>query len=247
MNIYPAIDLKSGECVRLYQGCYDKITSYDQDPCMRAKSFFDQGATTIHVVDLDGAKQGKSANLDLILKIAQETDLKIQMGGGIRTKQQVKHLLNEGISRVVLGSIAILHTDDVKEWIQELGCEQIVLAFDVRLDKNGEPKLALHGWQSLSEKSLWQLIDEYADVSLLHVLCTDIQRDGTLQGPNVTLYEECVRRYPSIHFQASGGISTLNDLRALSAIPVASAIVGKAIYENKFSLESALKTVSICG
>lgn len=240
MNIYPAIDLKSGLCVRLYQGCYDQVTVYEKDPIKLAKSFAEQGATIMHVVDLDGAKEGKSMNLDLILKMALESAIKIQMGGGIRTKQQVNDLIRQGIYRVVLGSIAVLKPQDVKEWIREFGPERIVLAFDVRMDEKQEPKLALQGWQTQSDQSLWQLLDEYQDASLRHVLCTDIHCDGTMRGPNFNLYKECVKRYPAINFQASGGVSSLNDLRELAAIPVSGAILGKAMYENKVTLATAL-------
>src|SRR3990167_3774637 len=244
MNIYPAIDLKSGECVRLFQGRYDTVTIYEKDPIALAKSFSEQGATVLHVVDLDGASIGQSVNFNLISKIVDVPGLKIQTGGGFRTKQQVQNALNSGIFRVVLGSHAILKPDDVKMWINEFGSEKIVLALDVRFDNNGDPKLALQGWQIESQKNLWQLLDEYQDVSLKHVLCTDIQCDGTLQGPNFNLYRECKKRYPTLHFQASGGISTLSDLKKLSEIPISGAIVGKALYENKFSLQDAFNEIT---
>lgn len=244
MNIYPAIDLMSGKCVRLYQGCYDQMTLYDNNPIRLAKSFAKQGAQVLHVVDLDGAKQGKTVNLDLIIKIKQETKLNIQMGGGIRSRNQVREILSQGIDKVILGSIAISNPDDVKQWIAELGPEHFVLALDVRMDETNAPKLALHGWKTRSEKNLWDLLEKYKYSSLQHVLCTDISRDGTLQGPNINLYTECVNRYPAISFQASGGVSDLADLTALAKIPVASVIVGKALYENKFSLVDALNEVT---
>lgn len=246
MNIYPAIDLKSGACVRLYQGCYDKVTVYQKDPVLLAQSFAEQGARILHVVDLDGAKQGSSINLDLIEKITKESGLQIQTGGGIRTEEQIRDLLNKNIARVVLGSVAVLQPNVVKNWLQEFGGEKIVLALDIRMDENNFPKLALHGWQTESEKNLWDLLDEYQDTPLKHVLCTDIHQDGTLQGPNLKLYQDCVKRYSQLHFQASGGIGHLKDLRELSAVPVAGVIVGKALYENKFTLPEALNEVTVC-
>ncbi len=249
MNIYPAIDLKSGKCVRLYQGSYEQVTLYANDPVDVAKTFAKQGATVLHVVDLDGAKQGKSENLDLIEKISRESGLWVQTGGGIRTRQNVYDILNKGIARVVLGSIAISQPQEVRKWIHELGSDRIVLALDIRMDANNEPKLALHGWQKPSEKSLWQILDEYQESGLQHVLCTDILCDGTLQGPNINLYKECMWRYPNLHLQASGGVSSLNDLRELALIPVSGVIIGKALYENKFTLSAAFNEVaksSIC-
>src|SRR3990167_2962352 len=246
MKIYPAIDLMSGECVRLYQGRYDQVTVYENNPVRLAEVFAKQGASVLHIVDLDGAKQGKSVNLDLIIKIKEITGLAIQMGGGIRSRKQVSEILNQGIDRVILGSIAISNPDVVKEWIEEFGHERFVLAFDIRMDETNLPKLALHGWETRSEKNLWELLDEYQYSSLRHVLCTDIGRDGTLLGSNINLYTECVNRYPSIAFQASGGVSALTDLCALSNIPVTSVIVGKALYENKFSLVHALNEVLSC-
>lgn len=246
MNIYPAIDLMSGECVRLYQGRYDQVTVYENNPIRLAIAFAKQGASILHIVDLDGAKQGKSVNLDLIIKIKEITGLAVQMGGGIRSRKQVSEILNQRIDRVILGSIAISNPGIVKEWIEEFGYERFVLALDIRMDESNAPKLVLHGWETRSEKNLWELLDEYLSSSLRHVLCTDVSRDGTLRGPNINLYTECISRYPSIAFQASGGVSALTDLRALSSIPVTSVIVGKALYENKFSLGDALNEVLSC-
>ncbi len=240
MQIYPAIDLKNGQCVRLYQGSYDQVTIYENDPLKTAVSFAEQGAEFIHIVDLDGAKQGHSVNLSIIEQIARETDLTVQTGGGIRSEQQVTDLLAAGISRVVLGSIAAKEIATVKKWLDQYGADKIVLALDIRFDDAGVPRLAVHGWQTATEKSLWDILDDYQS-SALHVLCTDIALDGTLQGPNVKLYQACVDRYPQLQFQASGGISCLNDLTQLAKVPVASVIIGKALYENKFSLRSALE------
>jgi phosphoribosylformimino-5-aminoimidazole carboxamide ribotide isomerase len=246
MKIYPAIDLKSGECVRLHQGSFEQVTYYSKDPIFMASSFAQQGATFLHIVDLDGAKQGKPVNSEIIVKIAQETALKVQTGGGIRTKEEIKAFIAKGIDRIVLGSIAILQPLLVKQWLHEFGAEKIVLALDIRMNENAEPTVAMQGWQTNSEISLWQLLDDYQDSPLQHILCTDIHRDGTLQGPNINLYKECCSRYPLYQFQASGGISSLKDLRALAQIPVAATIIGKALYEKQFSVQEALDEIKSC-
>lgn len=241
MNIYPAIDLQSGKCVRLFQGSYDQVTEYDEDPIKMARDFVSQGAKRLHIVDLDGAKKGEPVNLDLILKIKESTRAQIQMGGGIRSPEKARHILKSRIDRIIIGSLAISNPSEIKTWIKEFGPDQIVLALDIRLDEKQVPRLALHGWQTPSDKNLWDLIAEYEESGLKHVLCTDIGKDGTLTGPNISLYQECINRFPQILFQASGGIGSLKDLQELSTIPVDGAIIGKAIYEKKFTVHEALR------
>jgi phosphoribosylformimino-5-aminoimidazole carboxamide ribotide isomerase len=245
MNIIPAIDIMSGYCVRLYQGSFDNVTRYHTDPVVIAQFFYKQGAKFLHVVDLDGAKTGKPVHLDIVMQILQKTKLKIQMGGGIRDHQQLKTILDAGVSRVILGSVAVSQPDLVHQWLKEFGVEKIVLGFDVRIDEGNIPLCATHGWQMNSLRSLWELLDEY-DEDGLHILCTDIERDGTLTGPNIEFYRECHRRYPSLHFQASGGICQISDLTELSGIPVSDVIIGKALYENHFNLIEALVEVREC-
>jgi len=240
MQIYPAIDLKSGQCVRLYKGDYDQMTVYEKNPVNLAKSFKQQNADMLHVVDLDGAKTGESINADIILKIYQETGLKIQTGGGIRTREKVSKLLSQGIARVIIGSIAISQPGEVLSWLEEFGSEKIVLALDIRWNKANEPVLAQQGWVNTSDKTLWELLDYYQKGSIKHVLCTDIARDGTLSGPNFALYQECMMRYPTIQFQASGGISSLRDIQRLKQTAIAGVIIGKALYENIFSLQEVM-------
>jgi phosphoribosylformimino-5-aminoimidazole carboxamide ribotide isomerase len=240
MKIYPAIDLKSGECVRLYKGCFDQVTTYQKDPLATAQSFAQQGAEFLHIVDLDGAKNGSAQHTEIILTIAQSTKLCIQTGGGIRTTQQINTLLQGGIARVILGSIAIENPQQVSQWLQEFGGEKIVLALDIRMNDHQQPQLASHGWLVNNSIHLWQLLENYQDCGLKHILCTDIDRDGTLQGPNLALYQESIQRYPAFNFQASGGISNLEDLAALAKIPVSGAVIGKALYEKKFTLQEAI-------
>jgi len=239
MNIYPAIDLKSGECVRLYKGSFTDVTVYEKDPVQVAIDYAEQGATDLHIIDLDGAKEGNPANVELIARILQVTRLQVQVGGGIRTKAQIEAYFNQGVSRVIVGSMAITDPSTVKSWLNEYGDDKIVLALDVRMDEKKQPLVATHGWQVNSTTALWDILDLYLDVPLKNILCTDISRDGTLEGPNVELYKECITRYPQLLFQASGGVSSLQDLEDLARIPVSGAIVGKALYENQFSLVEA--------
>ncbi|MFI4954491.1 MAG: 1-(5-phosphoribosyl)-5-[(5-phosphoribosylamino)methylideneamino]imidazole-4-carboxamide isomerase [Gammaproteobacteria bacterium] len=240
MNIYPAIDLINGQCVRLHQGNYDEMTAYANDPVKMAQEFAKHGAKYLHVVDLDGAKQQSPQHFEIIERITKETTLQVQTGGGIRTAEQIRAYLQAGVQRIILGSIAVAQIEQVKKWFNEFGAERLVLALDIRMQEDGTPLLATHGWQENSNVSLWDLIDMYQEVELQHVLCTDIARDGTLQGPNFVLYRECTQRYPHIQFQASGGIKGLEDIQQLAEIPMAAAIVGKALYEGRVRLEELL-------
>ena len=245
MIIYPAIDVRNGNCVRLFQGDFAEETCYSQNPIEVVKTYASEGATCVHVVDLEGAKQGYPVQQNLIIQMQRESHLNIQIGGGIRDKETIDLLLNEGISRVVLGSIAVNKPSIVKKWLKHYGSEKIALALDVRIDHAKDPILATQGWKRLSDKRLWDLLDSYR-FHVKHVLCTDIDRDGTLKGPNIALYKTCCERYPEIYFQASGGIQSLKDLQELNRIPVAGVVIGKALYEKKFSLETAIAKTSIC-
>jgi phosphoribosylformimino-5-aminoimidazole carboxamide ribotide isomerase len=245
MIIYPAVDLYKGNCIRLFCGDFNQQTFYSNDPIEVANNYADAGAKFLHVVDLDGARQGCLVQHDLIIQMQCKSNLKIQMGGGIRNRESIEKLLNHGISRVILGSVAVNEPLLVKKWLDQYGAERIVLAFDVKINEKGEPILATQGWKNLSTKILWDLLDEYS-LTAKHVLCTDISRDGTLQGPNKSLYQACALRYPKINFQASGGIQSLKDLQSLNQISMAGVIVGKALYEKKFSLSEAISEVAKC-
>ncbi len=240
MIIYPAIDIKDGQCVRLYQGNFDQQTVYDNTPLTMAKNYKQFGASYVHVVDLDGAKNGQAAQSAQIFEIAKQSDLMVQTGGGIRDQETIEKYLKNGVHRVVLGSIAVKDPALVKGFLTTFGGEQILLAIDININQEGTPMAAVHGWQQESDTSLWQLIDTYQKSGLKHILCTDISKDGTLQGPNFALYQECLTRYPDLSIQASGGVSSLQDIQTLKKLKVAGVIVGKALYENCFSLEEAL-------
>ena len=240
MIIYPAIDIKDGQCVRLYQGNFDQKTVYNTAPLEMAKNYQKFGAHYVHVVDLDGAKDGQAAQSEQIFEIAKQSNLLVQTGGGIRDQKTIETYLNNGIHRVVLGSIAVKDPQLVKSFLNTFGGEKILLAIDININQEGTPMAAVHGWQQASDTSLWQLIDTYLSSGLKHILCTDISKDGTLQGPNFALYQECLTRHPTLSIQASGGVSSLQDLKKLKKLNVAGVIVGKALYENCFSLEEAL-------
>jgi phosphoribosylformimino-5-aminoimidazole carboxamide ribotide isomerase len=240
MIVYPAIDLRHGRCVRLSQGQFDQATIYPDDPLTVARDFAAAGAAWLHIVDLDGAKDGNAAQTGLIKRIAAHSGLKVQTGGGIRSEDQINAYLDSGIARVVIGSLALTNPGLVASWLDRFGRDRVVLALDVKPVGDDAWRVATHGWQKDSGKTLFEVIDEYGAAYLRHLLCTDVARDGLLGGPNVTLYREVHARYPKLVVQASGGIASLDDLRALKAAGVAGAVVGKALYEGRVTLAEAL-------
>lgn len=239
MQIYPAIDLRNGRCVRLYQGKFEQETVYGEDPFAIAEQFVLQGASWLHIVDLDGAKNPEQSQFQLIKSLCEKLNLNIQTGGGIRQEWQIKTMLDAGLNRVVIGSQAVKEPEEVKQWFDKFGADRLVLALDVQ-QMDGVAYIATHGWQEISKNKLSDLIDYYLQVNLQHVLCTDISKDGTLTGPNLSLYQNLLQQYPRLQLQASGGISSLSDIGALRQMSVAGAILGKALYENKFTLQEAL-------
>jgi phosphoribosylformimino-5-aminoimidazole carboxamide ribotide isomerase len=237
MRLIPAIDLKAGHCVRLLQGDFTQETRYDADPCALLAKYRGLGADWLHVVDLDGAKDGTLVNRPIITQLAAQKTVRLQVGGGLRNTAAVAQMLDLGIQRVVVGSAAITHVEQVSTWLDYFGPDCITLAFDIRLDDSGVPRVATHGWQRQSDLSLWSAVDNYTDSKLLHVLCTDVGRDGALTGPNVRLYREAVRRHPRIQWQASGGIRHAQDLHALAVAGASAAISGKALLEELIPVE----------
>jgi phosphoribosylformimino-5-aminoimidazole carboxamide ribotide isomerase len=237
VRLIPAIDLKAGRCVRLLQGDFTQETRYDADPSALLAKYRQLGANWLHIVDLDGAQNGSLINRPIIARLAAQTGVSIQVGGGLRNTAAVTQMLDLGVDRVVIGSSAVTHVEQVRTWLDYFGPECITLAFDVRLDEAGVPRVATHGWQRQSDVSLWSAVAMYLDSKLLHVLCTDVSRDGALTGPNVGLYREAVRRHPQIQWQASGGIRNAQDLHALTEAGAAAAISGKALLEDLIPLE----------
>ena len=238
MRLIPAIDLRGGQCVRLYQGRFDAETVYGNDPLEILRRYQALGARHVHVVDLDGARDGTQGNRGAIARLAQAPDgVSIQVGGGIRSREVASAMLDLGVRRLVIGSVAINQPQQVSGWLQDFGADRIVLAFDVRIDADGTPRLTTHGWDAQTDTSLWDVTADYAQAGAVHVLCTDVARDGALSGPNLGLYAEAVRRFPSIQWQASGGVSSGADLRALAETGVASVISGRALLEDRIPRE----------
>jgi len=238
--IIPAIDLMDGGCVRLLKGDFAQRTNYSADPLDTAKDFAAAGAKILHVVDLDGAKNQRAEQSGLVIDIAKSVNMKVQTGGGLRDARQIKHLLDGGIERVVIGSLAVKNPDRVKEWMRAFGPEKIVLAIDIFLDLDGTPRPATHGWTQTSELSLWQVIDGFKPAGLQTILVTDIAKDGGLQGSNISLYLDIMHRYPNLDLITSGGVGSLQDVVNLKALNPAGIIIGKALYENKFTLTEAV-------
>lgn len=235
MRIYPAIDLMSGKCVRLNQGCFASRKIYSDSPVSMAKEFMRLGAKYLHLVDLDGAKQGCLQQLTLIKKVLSISDLRIQVGGGIKNKNTIEQLLSAGADRVVIGTLAVTDPKQVVKWLQEYGPDKIVLALDVRFVE-GIPLIATSGWQSHSILSLWQLLRFYATYAK-HYLCTDISSDGLLEGPNLALYQQWQQQFPNVSYLVSGGIRSIDDIDLCAKLnQVEGVIVGTAIYENKINL-----------
>lgn len=239
MILYPAIDLRHGKCVRLKQGQFDQATTYAEDPLAVARGYAAVGAEWLHVVDLDGAKDGNAAQGELVRAIASSASLKVQTGGGIRSEPQIRAHLEGGIARVVIGSLALTNPGLVTSWLGKFGRDRIVLALDVKA-AGVDWRVATHGWQNDSGRTLFEVIDGYGADSLRHVLCTDIGRDGLLGGANLDLYRELKGRYPRLEIQASGGVASLDDLRALRATGMDGAVIGKALFEGRFTLAEAL-------
>ena len=234
MIIYPAMDLMGGEAVRLSQGRFDQATLYDSKPADALLKFAEEGAHWAHVVDLDGARARKPVHHRLIAQLAGSTALRLQVGGGFRTREEVEAMLKAGAERVIVGSLAVKAPDLVNGWIEEFGAERIVLSVDVRMI-NGAPIVAVSGWSENTNATLWEVAAQFP--AARHLLLTDIGRDGMLEGPNFDLTDEAVERLPWLKIQASGGISSIDDLRRLRTD---GAIVGKALWEGRFSLKDAL-------
>lgn len=239
--IIPAIDLIDGQVVRLYQGDYNQQTTFDLPPLDQLQSYEAQGAQWLHIVDLTGAKDPLKRQIALIAILVEGLNANIQVGGGIRSEAQVAELLAIGVKRVVIGSLAVKEPELVKKWFVKYGPEAICLALDVNIDEQGNKVVAVSGWQSGGGKSLEALVDIYREVGLTHALVTDISRDGTLTGANTALYQELAQTYPAIHWQASGGIATLDNVQAVRDSGAAGIIIGKALLINQFTVEEAIQ------
>ena len=237
MLLIPAIDLRGGHCVRLYQGDFAGETRYACSPRELLARYRTLGASWVHVVDLDGAREGVLAHREVILDLAAQRDVRLQVGGGIRSAAVIEELLASGIGRVVIGSAAVERPDEVLGWLHHFGAERICLALDVRCDRRGQPQVRTRGWRAGTGMSLWQARALYPPAALRHVLCTDIERDGALSGPNPGLYRDALERFPHLAWQASGGVRHAADLQTLAHIGVAAAVSGKALLEERITPE----------
>ncbi len=238
--IFPAIDLMDGGCVRLYKGDFNQRTNYDISPVDMARMFKSEGAEWLHIVDLDGAKRKSSEQTELIIKVAAESGLKVQTGGGLRDLQTIQRLLGNGIERVVIGSLALSSPQMVRFWMTELGADKIVLALDVTIGEDEVPYPTQHGWTEKSDQSLWAVLESYVPAGLQTILVTDIAKDGVLAGANNELYSAIRRNYPDLDLITSGGVGTLEDVRSLKSLDPHGIIIGKALYEEKFTLAEAI-------
>ncbi len=243
MKIYPAIDLIDGKPVRLLQGDFAQQTNYPHDAVELACAYAEAGAHHLHVVDLDGSRTGKMAQARLIRRMAKESGLKLQVGGGIRSPADVEILLESGVDKVVIGSLAVRDHELASSMLELYGAEHVTIAIDVRISA-GKREIATFGWQKGEGMEPVQLIEQYP--RLRNVLCTDIGRDGSLQGPNLELYRELVEAHPELSFQASGGVGALQDVRDVCATGCQALIIGKALLEGRFSLKEALEAAGEC-
>jgi phosphoribosylformimino-5-aminoimidazole carboxamide ribotide isomerase len=238
MLIIPAIDLQKGACVRLKQGQFDRVTEFNTPPIERAAYFAQLGAQRLHIVDLDGARIGAMQQLPLICAM-QDTGITIQAGGGIRTLEQAQLCYKAGISRLILGSIAITNPALTGQIIETIKPEHIILALDVRIEQK-IPVPAINGWQTNSKSNLWEVVSYYQQLGIREILCTDIACDGMMGGPNFNLYKQALDHFPNIAWQASGGIRNPKDIIILNDLGVAAAILGLTLYTGDFNLSECL-------
>lgn len=231
MQIIPAIDLIDGKCVRLTEGDYTQKKIYNEDPLEVAKQFEGVGLMRLHLVDLDGAKAGEVVNWKILEKIANKTNLKIDFGGGIKSEASLKTVLDTGATYATIGSLAVKSRKTFEEWIVRYGAAVFMLGADVF-----EEKIAIGGWIEKTNIDVYDFIESYMNKGVTQLFCTDIQKDGKLEGPSLNLYQKIITQFPSLQLIASGGVSQLKDLEDLRSIGCSAAIVGKAIYENKISL-----------
>ena len=237
MLLIPAIDLRAGRCVRLYQGDFDAETRYPVEPLELLGRYRAFGASWVHVVDLDGARDGELGNRATISALAAEPGVRLQVGGGIRSAQRIEDLLAAGVERVVIGSAAVERPQEVCAWLERFGAERICLALDVRLDAEGAARVQTRGWREAAAVTLWGALERYPAGIVRHVLCTDIERDGALAGPNLELYATARARFPQIAWQASGGVRDARDLHQLARAGAAAAVSGKALLEQRIPVQ----------
>jgi phosphoribosylformimino-5-aminoimidazole carboxamide ribotide isomerase len=229
--IIPAIDIIDGKCVRLEQGDYNKISLYHKEPLEVAKKFEDAGLKRLHLVDLDGAREGAVKNWKVLETIAGKTSLVIDFGGGIKTEKDVEIVFDSGSFFATIGSIAVKNEEELVKWLLQFGADKFLLGADVKNEK-----ITVSGWQEETKIWVYDFIQKWIDNEVKQIFCTDVSKDGKLEGPAIDLYENIISKFPGLFFIASGGVSSVDDLKRLEEIGCKGAIVGKAIYESKISL-----------
>jgi phosphoribosylformimino-5-aminoimidazole carboxamide ribotide isomerase len=236
IELIPAIDIINGQCVRLTKGDYDQKKVYNDDPAAVAKEFEQLGFQRLHIVDLDGAKSKHIVNDAVLRSITTETKLIVDFGGGIKTEEDIEKAFEAGASMVTVGSIAVTKPTLFIQWLDKYGADKMILGADVR---NG--MISINGWKEDSKEELLPFLKKYIDAGVKNVLCTEISKDGTLQGPAVTLYKEVMKAYPQLHLIASGGVSQKEDIEELEREGIPAVVFGKAIYEGRIDLKELLK------
>lgn len=237
IKIIPAIDIINGHCVRLSQGDYQRITDYSKSPAAMAENFEALGFKRLHVVDLDGARSGKVINIKALKEITSRTNLIVDFGGGIKSEEDLKNVFEAGASAVSIGSIAVSDPDIVSLWADSFGAEKFIISADVR-----DNIVRTNGWTKNSGITLNQLISRYWNKNIRRILCTDISRDGMLCGSNIELYQTIMEQFPDCKLIASGGISSLEDIKKLYEAKIPAVVIGKAIYEQQINLEELAQT-----
>jgi len=231
MEIIPAIDIIDGKCVRLTQGDYAQKKIYNEHPLEVAKQFEGAGLSRLHLVDLDGAKAGAVKNWKVLETIAGKTSMVIDFGGGIKADKDVQIVFDSGARLATVGSIAVKNEEEFVRWLLQFGAERFMLGADVK-----DEKIAIHGWQETSDLWIYDFIEKYIQHGIKQLFCTDVSKDGKLEGPATDLYKNIIEKFPGLHFIASGGVSSMKDLIELEKAGCKGAIIGKAIYENRISL-----------
>jgi phosphoribosylformimino-5-aminoimidazole carboxamide ribotide isomerase len=240
LKLIPAIDLLYGHCVRLLHGDFDQVTHYPVRPQELAQNYADAGAQWLHVVDLAASRDGLDADTSALFDLLAKAPQLVQTGGGIRHANDISNRLEAGAERVVIGSVCVTHSSRFLRWLEHFGTEKLVAALDIRIDEKGVPWPRIYGWTGQGDNDMWVLLDELVAGGLLHLLCTDISRDGDLSGPNLDLYSEIMGRYPQLQLQASGGVSSVFDIEQLKTTGAAAVITGKALLDKRFSVAGAL-------
>ena len=235
IELIPAIDIINGQCVRLTKGDYDQKTVYRDSPAEVAKEFEEMGFKRLHVVDLDGAKSKHIVNEDVLRSITTETCLTVDFGGGIKTDEDIEKAFEAGAQMVTVGSIAVTQPELFMGWLKKYGADRMILGADVR---NG--KISINGWKEDSTEDLLPFLRKYIDAGVKTVLCTEISKDGTLAGPAIGLYQQVMAAYPQLHLIASGGVSSIEDIKALEKAGIPAVVFGKAIYEGRIDLKELM-------